>query len=70
MPSELGEAILCAASYDGSGKLVDTAMKIVLTQSFSDGEVSLALEKGTRIKVMLFVKKINLKPLCKSEFAN
>lgn len=70
LPSELGEVILCAASYDGSGKLVDTAMKTVSAQSFSDGEVSLALEKGTRIKVMLFGKKINLKPLCKSEFAN
>ena len=62
----VGSALLCVASYDSGGNLADTVLKTVS----SGGEVSVSVKTGDRVKIMLLDKTANLKPLCKSKFAN
>lgn len=62
----VGSALLCVASYDSGGNLADTVLETVS----SGGEVSVSVKTGAKIKVMLLDKTANLKPLCKSKFAN
>ncbi len=69
LPQNMGEVVLCAATYGSDKRLTDVSILKVSSESLTDGEILIPIDwnNAATAKVMLLKDMNTLKPLCENK---